>query len=240
MDRVPAEITEKVGMLLKNHDFDTGAGQKKAEHHAGGPAARDAALGAKDLRIAVGHFLRDLSITLCRCSATAPYSSALARVSSSFVRRPVLAGKAVGGVDERQVRQRLGKIAELDSGFDVIFFGEQADIVADRKEALEDAPALFGSALENEVVGEPEAAREKNAFARRQAVAYRVGVIAAHETIDHEALLDRGEGADDAGIARRKKTDERNEQGCGIDLWALIGLYKGADLRAEASGADLF
>src|SRR5213082_1070045 len=63
-----AEITKKVGMLLKNHDFDTGAGQKKAEHHAGGPAARDAALGAKDLRIAVGHFLRDLSITLCRCS----------------------------------------------------------------------------------------------------------------------------------------------------------------------------
>ena len=43
MHGVAAEIAEEVGVLLQHHDVDPGAAQEIAEHHAGRPAADDAA-----------------------------------------------------------------------------------------------------------------------------------------------------------------------------------------------------
>jgi hypothetical protein len=42
---VAAEIAEEVGVFFEDEDFDAGAGEKEAEHHAGGAAACDAAGG---------------------------------------------------------------------------------------------------------------------------------------------------------------------------------------------------
>ena len=49
MDGVAAEIAQEVGVLLEHDDVDAGTGQQKAEHHARGPAAGDAAPGGKSL-----------------------------------------------------------------------------------------------------------------------------------------------------------------------------------------------
>ena len=45
MDGVAAEIAQEVGVLLQHHDIDAGAGQQKAQHHAGRAATGDGALG---------------------------------------------------------------------------------------------------------------------------------------------------------------------------------------------------
>ncbi len=46
MDRVAAEVAEEVGVLLEDGHVDAGAREEEAEHHAGRPAADDAAAGA--------------------------------------------------------------------------------------------------------------------------------------------------------------------------------------------------
>ena len=43
MHGVAAKIAEEVGMLLEHHDVDAGASEQVTEHHAGRPAADDAA-----------------------------------------------------------------------------------------------------------------------------------------------------------------------------------------------------
>ena len=42
MDGVAAEIAQEVVMLLEDDRLDAGAGEQKARHHAGRPAADDA------------------------------------------------------------------------------------------------------------------------------------------------------------------------------------------------------
>ena len=51
VDRVAAEVAQEVGVLLEHDDLDAGAREQQAEHHAGRPAAGDAA-GGRDLLVA--------------------------------------------------------------------------------------------------------------------------------------------------------------------------------------------
>ena len=44
MDRVAAEVAKEIGVLLQHDDVEAGAREQVAEHDAGRPAARDAAL----------------------------------------------------------------------------------------------------------------------------------------------------------------------------------------------------
>ena len=43
MHGVAAKIAEEIRVLFQHHDIDPGAPEQIAEHHAGGPAADDAA-----------------------------------------------------------------------------------------------------------------------------------------------------------------------------------------------------
>jgi len=43
MHGVAAKVAEEISVLLQHHDLDAGASQEIAEHHAGRPAADDAA-----------------------------------------------------------------------------------------------------------------------------------------------------------------------------------------------------
>src|SRR3954469_9486210 len=49
MDRVAAEITQEIGVLLEHRHVDAAAREEKAEHHAGRPAAHDTAASRKRL-----------------------------------------------------------------------------------------------------------------------------------------------------------------------------------------------
>ena len=47
---VAAEIAKKVGVFFEDENFDAGAGEQEAEHHASGAASCDAAGGLGGLR----------------------------------------------------------------------------------------------------------------------------------------------------------------------------------------------
>jgi hypothetical protein len=47
MHCVAAEIAQEIGVLLTDDNIDAGAGEEITEHHTGGTAARDRALGPK-------------------------------------------------------------------------------------------------------------------------------------------------------------------------------------------------
>src|SRR5688500_6670849 len=94
--------------------------------------------------------------------------------------RLVVRAEIQRGVDERDVRERLGKVAEETARCGVVLLGEEADIVCKSEEALEKLARLFPAALQAERVGEPEAAGKEHALARRQAVDAALGAIAQH------------------------------------------------------------
>jgi hypothetical protein len=43
MNRVAAEVAQKIGVLLEDQHVDAGAGEQQREHHPGGSATRDTA-----------------------------------------------------------------------------------------------------------------------------------------------------------------------------------------------------
>ena len=49
MDGVATKISQKIRMLFENENLHALPGEKKAQHHAGGPASDDAAAGLKSL-----------------------------------------------------------------------------------------------------------------------------------------------------------------------------------------------
>ena len=113
------------------------------------------------------------------------------------------ARKVERGVDQRNMRERLRKVPELASEPRIVFLRQEADIVAQRHEPLEQLPRLGDASLQDEIVGEPEAAGEKRPFARRQPVNHLSGVVAQYEPVDDEAPLNRLEGARDPRVRRR-------------------------------------
>src|SRR5258708_32096188 len=84
--------------------------------------------------------------------------------------RPLGSRQVEGGVDERDVREGLREVPELPSETRVILLRQEADIVAQCQQALEQFPRLGDAPLQDEVVGEPKTAGEKCPLAGRQSV----------------------------------------------------------------------
>ena len=78
------------------------------------------------------------------------------------------------------MRECLREIAKLPLRRRVVFFREQANIVAQREQTLEQGACFGIPMLQLVIVGKLEAAREKHAFSRRQAVDVRLGSIPQH------------------------------------------------------------
>jgi hypothetical protein len=93
------------------------------------------------------------------------------------------------------MRECLREIAELPPRMRIVFFREQADIVAKREQALEQGECFGIAVLQLVIVGKPESAREKHAFSGRQAVNVRLGSITEHKAVDHKLPLDCRDGA---------------------------------------------
>ena len=101
------------------------------------------------------------------------------------------------------MRERLRKIAELPPCLRIVFFREQADIVAQREQALEQGACFGVAVLQPVIVGKPKAARKKHPLSRRQAVNFRPCPITQHKAVNHELPLDRCDGAAHAWIVCR-------------------------------------
>src|SRR5690606_31351009 len=64
------------------------------------------------------------------------------------------------GVDERHVRQGLRIVAEHPPLARVVFLGQEAEVVAEPEQPLEERLGVLAPAQEREVVREPEGARQ--------------------------------------------------------------------------------
>jgi len=73
----------------------------------------------------------------------------------ALLRRAVAAREVEGRVDERDVRERLREVAHLPPALRVVLLGEQADVVANGEQALEEPLGVVATAKEREVVAVP-------------------------------------------------------------------------------------
>src|SRR5262249_9583587 len=84
-------------------------------------------------------------------------------------------------VDQTHVAIGLRKIAQHPTGERVDLLGQQTHVVAAREQTVEQLASFGVAALQDVIVDQPEAAREKRAFARRQAVARILAFVAQDE-----------------------------------------------------------
>src|SRR5712691_2602591 len=122
------------------------------------------------------------------------------------------------GVDEREVRECLRKVSELAVRDRVVLLGEQADVVAQVEQSLEQLARLLDVALQREHVREPERARQEHALARRQPVLDLGGPVAQNESVDDQLAPDRVDGGDEARIRRGQKADQRHQEDARVEL----------------------
>src|SRR5665213_4367128 len=113
------------------------------------------------------------------------------RLAAPLVGRLRIAGQVESGVHQADVRERLRKVADQPFSDDVVFLGEQPDVVRGADQPLEELRGVFLPFLQNVVVGEPEAAGVERAFAGREPVGRERRLrVALHEAVDHQLALD--------------------------------------------------
>src|ERR1700722_2395182 len=91
--------------------------------------------------------------------------------------------QAERGMNQREMRKRLGEVADLQPGPGVIFLAEKAEIVTQRQQTVQQGRRLRDATLQLVDVGEPEAAREKDPFAGRQAIRSAFRSVPQHQTV---------------------------------------------------------
>src|SRR3954453_3201292 len=91
--------------------------------------------------------------------------------------------QVVGCVDQGDVREGLWKVADEAFGLQVILLRQKAKVGSQREQALEQRSRILVAALQNVIVGQPEAAGEKDPLLADKAVHGRGRIIAHHKTI---------------------------------------------------------
>ena len=147
----------------------------------------------------------------------------------------------IGRVDQRDVGKRLRKIAELALRPDIVFLGEEPDIVAQADQPLEELPCVSFPSSHHVGVGQPKTHRQKRALSRRQTVhAGSGGVVAQHQSAPQQSFLDRRDGPAHTRIVGRQKAYLGYQQRARIQKIAVIRLGEGAQFGIECAPADLF
>ena len=95
------------------------------------------------------------TLNLPRRCASALGTSLLSRLCP-FVRREI-----VGRGNQRHMRESLGEIAQLSSCARVVFLRQQANVIAEGEQVLEEFESLGATARQYQVVHVPETAREE-------------------------------------------------------------------------------
>ena len=112
------------------------------------------------------------------------YGDSTPPLNISRIGRPS-AGEVPGGVDEPNVREGLWEVAEHPLAVVVPLLRQQAHVVADGEQSLEDLEGLVVAPGHRQVVDEPERAQEERALTGRQAihVGGLQGLVAQHQTL---------------------------------------------------------
>ena len=134
----------------------------------------------------------------------------------------------------------LWEIAQHAARQRVKLFSEKSHVVTSREQALKE-PASFGAAvLQDVVLDEPEAARQKGTLTRRKSIAGIFSFITPDEfATDHEFLFDCLHGSPHTRIGCRKKADQRDQQQACVESPRPVGLYEAVQVMVEAVFTDL-
>ena len=133
----------------------------------------------------------------------------------------------------------LREVAELPFRFWIVFLTQKTNVIAQSQETLEQLFGLVDAACQVQADDHPEAAGQEGAFVALEAVACLGRVVALHEAIGHEVLLDGINGAEDAWVIRRKKASKDHAEAGGVERVGAIALNKCVEVLVEAFLADL-
>src|SRR5579862_1043657 len=142
-------------------------------------------------------------------------------------------------VDERDMAEGLWKIPELAAKSGIVFFGEQADVIAQIEQTQVEFARLLMTAGHPIVVGEPERARNECPLTRRETIDAGLGRIPEHQPFVHEFSFDRGDRRSYARILRGQETDQRNHQQRRVERFRSVILDERITLRIEATAANV-
>src|SRR4051794_25114465 len=116
--------------------------------------------------------------------------------AASAARRPLLmwavvVRQVVRRVDETDVREGLREVAQLPPRRRVVLLGEQAEIVRDAEQFLEQRARFVVSLEHQQRVDEPERARQEDAFAADEAVdgVLLLCLVPLDEAVAHQLAL---------------------------------------------------
>lgn len=150
-----------------------------------------------------------------------------------------------GGVDEADVAERLGEVAQKLPGSRIDLLREQTEVVPVREKTLEELPRAGKVAGESEVVDEPPATDHECTLVPADTV---VAVdVAIHETFRRELSRRPFNGGPHARVTGRQEADEWDEQvrsiergrperlnKCPAGRVDSVGLHAPTNLRAHA------
>src|SRR5262249_10531726 len=158
----------------------------------------------------------------------------------AMLRRASLPAQIKRTVDQTDVAIGLGEIAEHAAALRIELFGEQAHIIAARKQNLQQLAGARSAAMQYVIVDEPKAARQEDTFACGQAVAGIFGFVPQNEfAVDQQSVLDRSKRSLDPRIVGGKKTDERNQRQARVEPLGAVGPPKAGELPAQPLLTDL-
>src|SRR5262249_21318856 len=106
--------------------------------------------------------------------------------------RAGLRGSKVGRCGQQgDVAERLGEVPHQPAGTDVVLLAEEAHVVPQGKQSLEELERLVAATDERPGVGQPEGAGEECALAGRQAVHSRLRRVTEDDALTQQLALDR-------------------------------------------------
>src|SRR5262249_22022620 len=144
-----------------------------------------------------------------------------------------------GGADERQVRERLGEVAEvLRLGAELL--AVQPEVIGVAEHLLEEEARLVQVPHAGEALDVPEGAHGEGAFLAREPIGESAPeAIAIDQRVAHQLALDRPQGREPARIGGGNEANERHEQGGGVERGGADMLDERVPRRVPEVGEDV-
>src|SRR5215217_7620257 len=143
-----------------------------------------------------------------------------------------------GGVDQRQVGEGLGEVAQLLAGL-ADLLGVQAQVVGVGEHLLQGQPGLLQAAGAGQGVHVPEGADREGPLVAAQAVGGGGRVVAVDQAVGDQLAVHRVQGRQPQRVARGHEPDQRHHQQRGVQDLGLVVLGEGPAARVPAVLHDL-
>ena len=122
-----------------------------------------------------------------------------------------------GADDQGEVAERLRGIAQLALRGRVPFLTQQADIVAEQEQALEQLDRVLPLPGRAQRVRQPERAGDEQALAALDAIIGLAGLISPDEAAVAQFAADRGDRAQHTRVGGGEESDARDQQQAGVE-----------------------